>query len=116
MFDDLDRYEKVPEDYTPIEVVPYQPREDLYSYMLDNRSLDQFVVRYKDETEIYWWDGKKSQSTQVFKRTRMTESFVEWSPFGTYLATAHRQGIAIWGGPSFNRIQKFAHHGKTFIF
>lgn len=33
--------------------------------MLDKRGLDQFVIRYKDETEIYWWDGKKSQAVQA---------------------------------------------------
>ncbi len=43
----------------------------------------------------------------------MTESFVQWSPFGTYLATAHRQGIAMWGGPDFQRFQRFAHAGRS---
>ena len=50
-------------------------------------------------------------AVQVFKKSKMTESFVQWSPFGTYLATAHRQGIAMWGGPDFQRFQRFAHAG-----
>jgi len=33
--------------------------------MLDKRALDQYVIRYKEETEIYWWDGKKGQAVQV---------------------------------------------------
>lgn len=32
-----------------------------------------------------------------------------WSPKGTYLATFHRQGIALWGGDEFNRLQRFNH-------
>lgn len=34
------------------------------------------------------------------------ESFVEWTPRGSYLTTVHRQGVAVWGGKSFNRIQR----------
>ncbi|KAI3745935.1 hypothetical protein L6452_08347 [Arctium lappa] len=39
-----------------------------------------------------------------------TESFVQWSPLGTYLATVHRQGAAVWGGASiFNRLMHYAY-------
>ncbi|CAA0826990.1 Eukaryotic translation initiation factor 3 subunit B, partial [Striga hermonthica] len=39
-----------------------------------------------------------------------TDSFVQWSPLGTYLATVHRQGAAIWGGATtFNRLMRYAH-------
>ncbi|KAK9090555.1 hypothetical protein Sjap_023732 [Stephania japonica] len=39
-----------------------------------------------------------------------TESFVQWSPLGTYLATVHRQGAAVWGGANtFNRLKRYAH-------
>jgi translation initiation factor 3 subunit B len=44
-----------------------------------------------------------------------TESEVQWSPKGTYLATFHRQGIALWGGPNFDRIARFAHPGVRYI-
>ena len=46
---------------------------------------------------------------QVYKRSFWTETFVAWSPHGSYLATMHRQGAAIWGGPSFSRLQRFSH-------
>lgn len=35
--------------------------------------------------------------------------YVSWSPLGTYLATLHRQGIRLWGGPSWEPLQRFAH-------
>lgn len=49
---------------------------------------------------------------QVYKRQYWTESFVQWSPRGNLLATIHRQGVAVWGGPSFTRLQRFNHGGE----
>ena len=48
---------------------------------------------------------------QVYSRTFWTESFVQWSPHGSFLATLHRQGVAIWGGSSFARIHRYSHPG-----
>lgn len=35
--------------------------------------------------------------------------YVAWSPLGTYIATLHRQGVRLWGGPSWRPQQRFAH-------
>jgi translation initiation factor 3 subunit B len=40
---------------------------------------------------------------------KWTDLFTQWSPQGTYLATIHLQGVALWGGASFERINRFAH-------
>lgn len=77
--------------------------------MMDRRGRDQFVVRYGDETEVHWNDAQRAQAEEVYKRSFWTESFVVWSPHGSYLATVHRQGVAIWGGPSFSRLHRFSH-------
>lgn len=46
-----------------------------------------------------------------------TESFVQWSPLGTYLATVHRQGAAVWGGATdFKRLMRYAHPQVVFGF
>ena len=37
---------------------------------------------------------------------RWTETYVKWSPLGTYLATFHTKGIALWGGEDFRQITK----------
>ena len=50
---------------------------------------------------------------QVYQRTFCTESFVQWSPHGSYLATLHRQGVAIWGGSSFARMHRYSHPGVS---
>ena len=46
---------------------------------------------------------------------RWTEPYVRWSPKGTYLATFHQRGIALWGGDKFKQIQRFSHQGVQLI-
>lgn len=46
---------------------------------------------------------------------RWTETYVRWSPKGTYLATFHQRGIALWGGEKFKQIQRFSHLGVSLI-
>lgn len=84
-------------------------QENLWHWMMDPRGRDQFVIRYQDATEICWNDAQRTQAEEVYKRSFWTESFVGWSPHGSYLATMHRQGIALWGGPSFSRLVRFTH-------
>lgn len=40
---------------------------------------------------------------------------MRWSPKGTYLATFHQRGIALWGGEKFKQIQRFSHLGVSLI-
>jgi hypothetical protein len=46
---------------------------------------------------------------------RPAESFVQWSPRGNYVATMHRKGVAVWGGPAFNRLQRYSHDDVKLI-
>ena len=84
--------------------------------MMDGRGRDQFVIRYQGATEICWNDAQRTQAEEVYKRSFWTESFVGWSPHGSYLATMHRQGIALWGGPSFSRLARFTHPDVSLSF
>ena len=88
-------------------------QENLWHWMMDPRGRDQFVIRYQDATEICWNDAQRTQAEEVYKRSFWTESFVGWSPHGSYLATKHRQGIALWGGPSFSRLVRFTHQNVS---
>ena len=40
---------------------------------------------------------------------RWTETYVKWSPHGTYLTTFHNQGVALWGASEFVRCGRFTH-------
>ncbi|XP_031262731.1 eukaryotic translation initiation factor 3 subunit B-like isoform X1 [Pistacia vera] len=140
MFDDFDKFMKVPNEWAPPEFKPYTPgvillisnllviftlffslcelmllacisyQENLQQWLTDEKARDQFVIRAGTDTEVLWNDARHLKPEPVYKRTYWTESFVQWSPLGTYLATVHRQGAAVWGGAAtFNRLMRYAH-------
>ncbi|KAM5561847.1 eukaryotic translation initiation factor 3 subunit B [Rosa sericea] len=111
MFDDFDRFMKVPDQWAPPETKPYTPGENLQNWLTDLKGRDQFVIRAGNDTEVYWNDARQLKADFVYKRQYWTESFVQWSPLGTYLATVHRQGAAVWGGATseFKRLMRYAH-------
>mmetsp|Transcript_10868 Transcript_10868/g.21628 ORF Transcript_10868/g.21628 Transcript_10868/m.21628 type:complete len:715 (-) Transcript_10868:1185-3329(-) len=110
LFDDLERLNDVPDEYQEPPQKPYEPATDLYNWMGDRRGRDQFAVRYGDETEVLFNDVAQQNPQKVKDRSFWTEApFIQWSPQGTYLATVHMQGVAIWGGDDFRRIRRFSH-------
>ena len=113
--EDFDKYGAVPDEYTVPEEKEFLPRENLHSWLLDERGRDQFVIRYGDETEVYWNDAHQGRPEGVYQRQFWTESYVQWAPRGHYLATVHRQGAALWGGPTWQRLQRLAHPGMQFL-
>lgn len=40
---------------------------------------------------------------------------MQWSPLGTYFATLHQRGAALWGGTKFSQQAKFIHEGVNGI-
>ncbi|CAN6582289.1 unnamed protein product [Malus baccata var. baccata] len=110
IFNDFDRFMSVPDQWAPPESKPYTPGENLQQWLTDEKARDQLVIRYGADTEVLWNDARHLKPEPFYKRTFWTESFVQWSPLGTYLATVHRQGAAVWGGAStFNRLMRYAH-------
>lgn len=110
LFDDIDRLKQVPETYQEPEPRPFQAPGDLGDWLSDRRGRDQFCVRHGDEAEIFWNDAARQEADLVYSRSFWTEApFLLWSPFGSYVATLHRQGAAVWGGPDYRRIQRYAH-------
>ncbi|KAM7476202.1 hypothetical protein LguiB_023445 [Lonicera macranthoides] len=110
MFDDIEKFMNVPDEWAPPETKPYVPGENLQHWLTDEKARDQFVIRSGSDTEVLWNDPRQLKAEPVYKRPFWTESFVQWSPLGTYLATVHRQGAAVWGGAStFNRLMRYAH-------
>ncbi|CAA2985342.1 eukaryotic translation initiation factor 3 subunit B-like [Olea europaea subsp. europaea] len=110
MFDDIEKFLKVPDEWAPPETKPYSPGENLQKWLTDEKARDQFVIRAGTDTEVLWNDARQSKPELVYKRSFWTESFVQWSPLGTYLATVHRQGAQVWGGATtFDRLTRYAH-------
>ena len=65
MFDDFEKYGKVPDEYQVPEPKPFQAAESIHSWMLDKLGRDQFVIRAGDLTEVYWNDGKRGRNDMV---------------------------------------------------
>jgi translation initiation factor 3 subunit B len=109
-FDDVDKAAKVSDEFIEPEEETFKEREYLRDWLMDPRARDQFVV-YRDEDVSIFWNNKKDEAELVHSRPQWTETYVQWSPRGTYLATIHMQGVALWGGPSWSKIMRFFHPG-----
>lgn len=59
---------------------------------------------------------KKKYIYEIFSFLQSwTETYVEWSPLGTYLATFHPRGVALWVGQKFDQFMKFSHNNVQCI-
>lgn len=112
---DLERYSQVPEEYQPPSSESYNPAEGLGNWLLDPRGRDQFLIRYQDVVEVHWNDGPQSKNQEVYKRHNWTESFVQFSPKGNYIATIHNPGVALWGTDEWKRLNRLSHAGVQHI-
>ena len=114
-YEDHAKYMAVPDQEVEFEPPPYQPKESLLEWLEDAGARDQFVTRYNDETEIWWNDQNVQNPEPHYARRNWSDSYVAWSPRGTYLATFHRLGIMLWGGPSWKKLMKINHGGVKLI-
>ncbi|KAK3949141.1 eukaryotic translation initiation factor 3 [Pseudoneurospora amorphoporcata] len=110
---DVDRYGRegrIDDEYTPPKIEEFQEKEHLRSFMADpsGRGRDQFVM-FRGESVGVFWNNEKDTPENVVDRQHWTETFVQWSPLGTYLTSVHAQGVQLWGGPSWTRQRRFAH-------
>ncbi|KAI9796128.1 MAG: Translation initiation factor 3 subunit b [Piccolia ochrophora] len=112
---DIDRYGRegrIDEEYHAPHIEPFTEKEHLRWWIGDEpngaNSRDQFVMYRGDNVGVFW--NKKNNSPEnVVDRQHWTESFVQWSPLGTYLTSMHQQGVQLWGGKSWSRQKRFAH-------
>ncbi|THH20860.1 hypothetical protein EW146_g583 [Bondarzewia mesenterica] len=107
-FSDIEKYTKLDETYVEPKREEYQSKEHLRAWLADPQGRDQYATYRGDEVEVHW-HGKPSQCEVAYAKTSWTELYISWSPLGTYLATLHRQGIRLWGGPSWEHQQRFYH-------
>lgn len=99
---------RIKEEYMEPQIEPFVEQEHLRSWLGEPNARDQ-IVMYRGESVGVFWNRKKDAPEPVVDRTHWTESFVQWSPQGTYLTSVHAQGVQLWGGQSWKRIMRFAH-------
>ncbi|ESQ54011.1 hypothetical protein EUTSA_v10027018mg, partial [Eutrema salsugineum] len=110
MFDDIERLMNVKEEWEPPQIKPYAPNVNLQKWLTDEKARDQFVIRCGSDTEVLWNDTRHLKSESVHTLQNWTESFVQWSPLGSYLVTLHKPGVAFCGGAStFKPLMHYKH-------
>eukprot|EP00126_Sphaerothecum_destruens_P008932 Sdes_comp20388_c0_seq2m14302 len=110
---DFERLEHVPDNFEELPPEKYQPRENYLEWLQDEKCRDQFVVRHNFSTSISYF--AKNEPEQVHQRDNWTETYASWSPQGSFLATFHKQGIALWGGSSWSKVGRYGHPGAKLI-
>jgi len=128
--EDVQRYLAIPDQYQDPTFAEYQrasptkitSSENLLTYLTDKFQRDQFVVRFDKETQVHWCENAPTAPELVYDGERQKadnknwcELYVNWSPRGTYLATFHHPGIALWGGDNWAKLMRFAHTGVEFV-
>ena len=99
-YDELAKLVDTPAEYTPPKPLKFDRRDDLYWWLKDDDSRDQFVIRQAKNTEVYWIEAPDhtprhcQTATREQKKQGRTwcEMFTQWSPEGLYLATFHPAG------------------------
>ncbi|KIJ45291.1 hypothetical protein M422DRAFT_67411 [Sphaerobolus stellatus SS14] len=107
-FSEIEQYANMDPVYIEPKFEEYKPREHLRAWLADPQGRDQYATYRGDDVEIHW-HGKPSNCEVQYERPNWTDLYVAWSPQGKYLATLHRQGVRLWGGPTWQPIQRFAH-------
>lgn len=112
---DIDRYGregKIDEEYQEPKIEDFTEKEHLRWWIGEEphgvNARDQFVM-YRGEAVGVFWNRKKEPPELIVDRQHWTESFVQWSPLGTFLTSMHQQGVQLWGGKSWLRQKRFAH-------
>ncbi|KAG9017120.1 Translation initiation factor 3 subunit b [Tulasnella sp. 427] len=104
-FTDIESFSNLNEQYVEPKIEEYTEKEHLRWWLADGR--DQFLAYRQDDLSIQW--HAKTTSDVHTSRKNWTDLFAAWSPLGTYLASLHRPGIRLWGGPSWTGLARFAH-------
>jgi translation initiation factor 3 subunit B len=111
---DYERIINTDQEYVEPTQEEFKEQENLKGWLMDVEARDQFVLRVADDTQVFW--NNAIEGPELAKeQKRWSDSYVRWSPMGTYLATFHHQGVLLWGGPSWKKLRKFGIPGVVDI-
>jgi len=115
LFSDFEKFETIKDEWEPPTEQPYGDQGNRKSFLLNESAHDQYAVVFDGGEKVGVFRNALPEAANVDVRERWTESYVKWSPQGSYFATFHSKGIALWGGPGFQKIARLAHPGVQFI-
>jgi translation initiation factor 3 subunit B len=128
LFTDFEKYENIPDEWNTPEPQPYKDPGNIWYYIQEPDAFDQYCivklgipkrVHGSDQpiqaNDVQIWLNSIPEPQELMNRQGGTETIAKWSPLGTYLATFHGKGVAIWGGEKFEKVNRFAHVNAEFI-
>ncbi|CAH2036962.1 unnamed protein product, partial [Iphiclides podalirius] len=115
LFTDFKKYSEIPKEWEPPTPQPFKVQSDLQWYLMDPDAYDQYLVGIGTGVALQVWQNALPEPVLLQERPNWTETYAVWSPLGTYLATFHWRGVALWAGPKFSQFQKFFHPEARFI-
>ncbi|KAF9898492.1 Translation initiation factor 3 subunit b [Lobosporangium transversale] len=113
-FTDVEKYTNVEEEFVPPPEEEFVEKEHLKSWLADPLGRDQMVIYRHNDVQVLW-NMQKEQPQVAHSKSNWTETYVQWSPLGSYLTTLHAPGVALWGGESWKKIIRFNHPGVKLI-
>jgi translation initiation factor 3 subunit B len=114
-FSDLEKYKEVSDTWEKPTPRPYKDHGDLTAWLQNSDCLDQFAVLYEDGEKAAVFLNTAGEPMVLQEKQRWTETTVRWSPQGTFMATFHEKGVAIWGGEKFEQINRYPHQNVSCI-
>jgi len=114
---DIERFGRegrIDEEYRAPQIDAFAEKDHLRWWLGDSEGRDQFVMFRNNNVGVYW-NEKEDNPESIVDREHWTESFVQWSPKGTFLTSMHAQGVQLWGGQSWSRQKRFAHPGVNLV-
>ena len=95
LFSDFEKYENIPTEWEPPVEEPFVDHGSRKSHLLEPDACDQYALVYKGGEEVAVHQNSvrgTGDPKEIQVRSRWTETYVKWSPLGSYLATCHRMG------------------------
>lgn len=115
LFSDFEKFENIPDVWEPPTEEPYTNQGERKSFLMNEAAHDQYAVVFAGGEQVGVYRNALPEAVKEEERPRWTESYIRWSPQGSYMATVHTRGIAIWGGAGFGKISRFNHPGVQYI-
>lgn len=111
LMSDVNKYMNIPDNWEEPVAMPYKDHGNLYGWLANPHCYDQFGVIHEGGETTSLFLNTPGEPQCLESRKRWTETYIKWSPKGTYLLTFHQKGIALWGGEKMGQILKFSHAG-----
>ncbi|ETO27046.1 hypothetical protein RFI_10088 [Reticulomyxa filosa] len=119
MWNEVQEKMKISDTFEKIGKNEFLEERNLYWWLLDKDGKegyrDQYVARFRgqqfEETirGLFYVRVFDKMKIIIIIKKEMTSNHVQWSPKGSYLVSFHLQGIQLWGGPDWAKLQRFEH-------